>query len=1109
MSRNPVFQVMMVLQNTPEVPKVHFGDLVLSGEASDQAYSKFDMGWFFVENEQGLSGIIQYCTDLFTEETAVRMGQHFCNLLAAVLDNPGLPIESYPLMGAAEIQKQEALIKQNEVKWPDFTVPELFSKQVQNTPDAIAIQFENTKLTYHQLEVEANKIANFLSSKNIGNGALVPVCINRGPAMVATILGILKTGAAFVPVDPDFPIDRINYMLQESRATLVLGDDAGASKVNNVANLEFINVNNDEIQNADHSFKGAAIKGSDLIYVIFTSGSTGLPKGVMIEHRSVVNLLNSVAEKVDFTNQSAMLSVTTFSFDICYLELFLPLIKGACLNLVSRDVAMDGFKLNDAINQFKPTHMQATPATWRILLDAGWRNAISTKILIGGEAVKESIKEELTAIAKVYNVYGPTETTIWSSLGELQQGKTVTIGYPLSNTGFYILDKQLNPLPFGISGEICISGDGLARGYLNNESLTSEKFVTLNNGLKIYRTGDLGRQLPNGELLCLGRIDDQVKVRGYRVEPGEIESQMLQSNLVKQAVVVVKTDEDNFNRLVGYYIPNSEVVKHKEQELYAAQVDNWKEIYETEYEKETDLKDDYQTNIWKDSFTGELIPTEQMHAWVDDIVTEVVNQNANHVLEIGSGLGLIFFGLAKKIKKYTGVDFSKASVDIVKLQIAKNAEAYCDYEFIINDALHINLADDDKIDTILLNSTIQYFPGEDYLDRVIENALNNLTPNGRIIIGDVRDLRLLKFIKMRQQMQKLQPATSIREFEWRVEQDILNEEELCVAPSYFYNLSNKFKAITHCEIKWKTIPYLNELSQYRYTVILHTKPISATQKTNWQNWNPNEISNQIANGVERIAIAKAPNHRLGLEYQLEHLLSNNLVLNIGDLSKSIAPVTDDVNAVNALLTLANQHNYTVRTYADADSFKVNFVLDKKPVNDLIKLPESAISSDTSFTNTPLFNEVTIFINKSLQQHLLRALPDYMVPDEFEAIGRLPLTNNGKIDKLFLSKHAGRSIGIRMNYEPPVTEMELAITEIWQNLLGINRIGVQDNFFELGGHSLLAMRVIAAIRTQFGLELAVKDLFQFTTIKELSKFIEVKQNLFTETDDSTDFESMVI
>jgi non-ribosomal peptide synthetase component F len=195
---------------------------------------------------------------------------------------------------------------------------------------------------------------------------------------------------------------------------LVLGDDVGASKVNNVANLEFINVNSDEIQKADHSFKGAAIKGSDLIYVIFTSGSTGLPKGVMIEHRSVVNLLNSVAEKVDFTNQSAMLSVTTFSFDICYLELFLPLIKGACLNLVSRDVAMDGFKLNDAINQFKPTHMQATPATWRILLDAGWRNAISTKILIGGEAVKESIKEELTAIAKVYNVYGPTETTIWS-----------------------------------------------------------------------------------------------------------------------------------------------------------------------------------------------------------------------------------------------------------------------------------------------------------------------------------------------------------------------------------------------------------------------------------------------------------------------------------------------------------------------------------------------------------------------------------------------------------------------------------------------------------------------------------------------------------------------
>ncbi|MCW3113559.1 MAG: Non-ribosomal peptide synthetase component, partial [Segetibacter sp.] len=293
-------------------------------------------------------------------------------------------------------------------------------------------------------------------------------------------------------------------------------------------------------------------------YVIYTSGSTGKPKGVMIEHSSVINLVRSIIREVGFVPTSSFLSVTTYSFDICYLEFYMPLISGGKLIVIPREVSADGFMLAKSISHYSPSHMQATPSTWQLLLDAGWENEEDVRVLVGGEAVKEGLKNILTEIAEVYNLYGPTETTIWSSVKKLMGDEKVVIGKPLSNTRIYILQDQYGLQPTGIPGEICIAGAGLARGYLNRAELTAEKFIknifSKEVSARIYRTGDLGRWSADGNIEYLGRIDDQVKVRGYRIELGEIESVLLQSGLVNQVVVTAKEDKSGNRHLVGYVI---------------------------------------------------------------------------------------------------------------------------------------------------------------------------------------------------------------------------------------------------------------------------------------------------------------------------------------------------------------------------------------------------------------------------------------------------------------------------------------------------------------------------------------------------------------------------
>ncbi len=515
-----------------------------------------------------------YDSERFERETIGRMLGHLRTILAALVADPTRKLAELPLLTTSE--RKQLLVEWNQTEGEyekDRCVYQLFEKQAANTPNAIAVEFEEQRLTYGELNTRANQLAHYLRRLGVGPESLVGICIERSLEMVVGLLGILKAGGAYVPLDPAFPKERLAFMIEDANVPVLLTQQKlTADLPAHQAKLVCMDSDWEMIACESEADPSGVATSDNLAYVIYTSGSTGKPKGVQIEHRALTNFLCSVRREPGLGPADVLLSVTTLSFDIAALELYLPLIVGARLVIVSRDVSGDGDQLKARLVKTGATVIQATPATWRMLIDAGWRGSRKLKVLCGGEALSGELADQLRERSgSLWNMYGPTETTIWSSVCKVESGDLpVSIGRPLANTQVYLLDPNLNPVPIGVPGELHIGGDGLARGYLNRPELTREKFIrhpfSRNPQARLYKTGDLARYLPDGNIECLGRIDDQVKLRGFRIELGEIESVLHQHATVSESVVVAREDAPGDRRLVAYVVPANNA-KIQSQEL--------------------------------------------------------------------------------------------------------------------------------------------------------------------------------------------------------------------------------------------------------------------------------------------------------------------------------------------------------------------------------------------------------------------------------------------------------------------------------------------------------------------------------------------------------------
>ena len=568
LSRTPLFQVMFSLQNAPRAA-LELPGLSLNRLEVENRTAKFDLTLSMVEGTNGLRGVLEYNTDLFDAATMTRMAEHFQTLLEAIVTHPAQRVAEFPLMSKTE--RHQLLVEWNDTQavYPkDSCIHELFEEQVDRTPDAVAVVFEDEQLTYRELNHRANQFAHYLQKLGVRPEVLVGICVERSLEMIIGLLGILKAGGAYVPLDPAYPKERLAFMLEDAQLLVLLTQERLVERLpKHGARVICLDTGWQAIiAQESEANPVSGVTADNLAYVIYTSGSTGKPKGVQILHHAVANFLHAMRQQPGLTNQDILFAVTTLSFDIAALELFLPMIVGARVVVVSREVASDGTQLLGRVANSGATVMQATPATWRLLVEAGWQRSDQLKILCGGEALTRELANQLLAKGtSLWNLYGPTESTIWSVVHQVDlRDGSVLIGHPIANTQVYVLDRHLQPVPIGIPGELHIGGDGLARNYLNRPELTAERFIPnpFRDGLgaRLYKTGDWVRYLSDGNMEFLGRTDHQVKIRGFRMELGEIEAVLGQHPAIQETVVLAREDVPGEKRLVAYVVSNPEQV---------------------------------------------------------------------------------------------------------------------------------------------------------------------------------------------------------------------------------------------------------------------------------------------------------------------------------------------------------------------------------------------------------------------------------------------------------------------------------------------------------------------------------------------------------------------
>jgi amino acid adenylation domain-containing protein len=1125
LSYSPVFQVMLVLNEDISQNRIELTGLNSSPWKVDKNTAQFDLTLYVDKSSTDIILGWEYNTDLFDADTIERINGNFQTLLASIIADPQQRISELPILTPQE--QQQLLVEWNntQITYPqDKCIHQLFAEQVERTPDAVAIIFEQQQLTYRELNHRANQLAHYLQSLGVKPESLVGICLERSLEMVIGLLGIFKAGAAYVPLDPTYPADRVTYILSNSAAKFLLTTSNLLASLpqNETEETQFICLDKQWaiISQQSESNPESEVKPNNLSYVIYTSGSTGKPKGVQICHQSLVNFIHSMQNEPGLNAGDRLLAVTTISFDIHTLEIYLPLTVGATIILASREMVIDGSQLAKEIAKYDVNVMQATPATWRMLLTSDWQGSPNLKVICGGEALpRELANLLLTKVSSLWNVYGPTETTVWSTLCEIKanclssnEAAPESIGRPIANTQIYILDKYLQPVPIGVVGELYIGGDGVARGYLNRPELNAESFLSnpfkLNS--RIYRTGDLARYLVDGNIEYLGRIDNQVKIRGFRIELGEIENVLDKHPQVKQAIVIPREDTSGNPRIVAYVVPNSNIDNLPTQETKEISsdkgetgVEQWEKIYDDAYKiSNTEEDPTFNIGIWISSYTYEPIPAVEMHEWVDSTIEWIKEYKPQSILEIGCGTGLLLFRLAPDCSKYWGTDISRQGLDYIQTQSKTLAGNWSHITLKHQAADNFDEITNSSFDAVVINSVIMYFPSINYLLEVLENAIQKVLPGGHIFLGDIRSLPLLETFHTSIQLYQSPSEMPLKKLRQLIQNNVQFEEELLIYPEFFTALKQHFPQISEVQIQLKRGYAHNEMTKFRYDVILHVGTAVSqadTEKLDWQQkqYSVADITQHLQETQpESLVVKNVSNPRLCEDIKIVETLKNKSELaTVGDLRSYLQKIStvvgiepEDWWALNQIL------DYTIQVTWSRDYFgnyDVIFQNKQKTFN-----PTQSVSDDIQISpikdwqhygNNPKFKQISINLISQLRKFVLEKLPDYMVPNTYVIIQDLPLTPNGKVDRKALPELEVERSQLETAYVPAQNETEQIITKVWQEILQIDKIGINDNFFDLGGHSLLMAQVSRELSKVLNQKLSIVELFQYPTIQTLATY----------------------
>ncbi|MEH2437585.1 MAG: amino acid adenylation domain-containing protein [Nostoc sp.] len=1028
----------------------------------------------------------------------------------------------------------------------DICIHQWFESQVKSTPTKVAVIFEDKQLTYQELNCRANQLAHYLQTLKVEAEVLVGICLERSLDMVIGLLGILKAGGAYVPLDPAYPQERLAFMIEDSQMPILITQRQFLNRLPaHKSNVVLLDSDEQLFAQASDQNPRSNITGENLAYTIYTSGSTGKPKGVQINHKSVVNFLYAMSQQPGITEQDTLLAVTTICFDIAALEIYLPLIVGARVVLVSREVTLNPQQLAQGIERSRATIMQATPATWQLLLASGWHGNKQLKILCGGESLSRGLANQLLEkVGSVWNMYGPTETTVWSTACKVEPSNSrILIGRPIANTQIYVLDhllrRQGDPIklvPIGMPGELCIGGVGLARGYLNRPELNKEKFIlnplSEEPNARLYTTGDLARYLPDGNIELLGRIDNQVKIRGFRIELEEIEAVINQHPAVRESVVIGRQDLSDDKRLVAYVVPNlqqPESQQHLQVELSNAESTwQWQKVWNETYSQSNTRQDPtFNINGWKNSYTGQLTSVPEMHEYIERTVERILSLHPNRVLEIGCGTGLLLFRIAPHCSHYLGTDIAPEAIHYLDQELQRSQHDWSQVKLEQKAAAEaFEELEPEAFDIVILNSVIQYFPSINYLVGILESAVKAVKSGGHIFIGDVRNLHLLEAFHTSVQLYQAAGSTPITHLQQRIQERMGQDKELVIDPAFFTALKHHLPQISHIQIQLKRGRHQNELTCFRYDVILQIGTVtsnlseesaapSPSTRLDWQHelTLPAIRQRLVENQPEILEITGIKNARVLSDVIASELLINSDCLKtVEDLQAAIEETTQQYRAraldPEDLWNLSQELPYSI--YINWSSSKGSASYDAvfqhhsskqtKPNNSSMVSgleSEFTLKPWNAYTNQSLQARNSSDLVSQLRILLKDKLPEYMIPSAFVLIDSLPLTPNGKVDRRSLPEPNHFRPMLSEAFVAPRTLLESQVAAIWAQVLGIEPIGINDNFFELGGHSLLTVEMLFQVKEILHVDLPLLSLFQAPTIaglaQEVAQFLHSKNS----------------
>jgi amino acid adenylation domain-containing protein/non-ribosomal peptide synthase protein (TIGR01720 family) len=1083
LSRNPLFQVTFQLFDAPTTPE---GAGPRGGFELPVTSSLFDLRVDLSPGPAGgLSGRVEFDTDLLDRESVEWLVERFEWFLAQVAADPERAVGAVWLLPPAH-RRRLAAWNATAAPAPRGCVHPVVAERAARDPGREAVADAGGAWSYGELEGRANRLAHRLVDLGVAVGDVVAVCLPRGRAFVAAALGVLRAGAAYLPLDPAYPPARLAHVLHDAAPAALIADPDMAGDLPRPDGVPLLGLA--AWPAGPEEPPEVAVQGADAAYVIYTSGSTGAPKGVVVEHRSLLNLVawHQRAYAVGAADRGAQ--VASVGFDAAVWEIWPYLCAGASVCVCDDDTRAEPERLvrwladNRISVAFLPTPLA------ELVIERPWPAQAALRVLLTGGDTLRRWANPAHPYALV-NHYGPTESTVVTSAApvpaQARDGRLPAIGGPIANTVCYVVDRHGTPVGPGCPGELWVGGAGLARGYHRDPALTAERFVANPfeaTPARLYRTGDLVRWRTDGTLAFLGRTDSQVKIRGYRVEPLEIETLLARHPAVTQAVVTTRADGAGAPQLTAYVTTADD-----DREERRRQVEHWHALYEEAYREGDAADPEFDIRGWNSSHDGRPLGAEVMREQVDHTSARIATLAPRRVLEIGCGTGLLLFRLAGGCDRYCATDFSPAALARVRRRIAERGWTHV--ELLERAADELDDLAGGGFDVVVLNSVVQYFPSAGYLETVLDGAVACLRPGGSLFVGDVRNHALLEAFHLSVELDRAPPGLSVVDLRGRIRRRVEMEQELLVDPAWF----RQFAHVRSRDVRLAVWPrrgrHRNELTRFRYDAVL-TLDTGADGPASppWLDWDAagldvGELARRAASATAPLGVRGIPSARLeGLMGAERELASASDSLAVDGLRAMPADERAGVDPED-LWGLANGLDVQVGWHGSGETGRYDLLI--TPCG----LPSGGLAPTTvpprALTNDPLRRSGRL--GAEIHDWLRERLPEQMVPTTVAVLDAIPVGPHGKVDLSALAPPDASEPLPTSGYAPPTTDTEERLAAIWARTLGLRTVGRHDNFFELGGDSILSIK-LAARAAEAGLYFSTKQLFEHQTVADLARVV---------------------